>query len=636
MGVGMGRASWLRETGAAAAALLAVAVYANTLDNGFVYDDRTVVLANPALRDARDWRAILLTPSWAPRTEAAIAYRPLSSWTLAVDRALHGDRPRGYHAANVALHAANAALVVLAAGMLGATTGVAVAAGVLFAVHPVHGEAVANVVGRAELLAACFALLAVCCHRRAAARGFGGAWPLGTLACFALALLAKEHAIALAVCLPLLDLTLVDGGRPGRFASAARGRRAALYGGLAVVTVLYLGLRHAILGAIADGPEAIAFWMNPAAHAPAPWRVLTALGVAARAGGLLVLPLRLRADYSFRQIEVVDSIADPWAVAGIAVAAAGIAALVAAWRRSATAAACLLLALGTYAVVSNVVLPIGTIFGERLLYLPSAGVCVLLAMAGARAASARPATVAVVAAAVVAWWSAVTWSRNVVWRDPTRFAETLVAEAPRSAHAHHVLGTTYAAAGRDDEAFRAFAAALAIDARSAGTLFNLAVLLQRRGDAAGAVARLEETVDADPAHVPAWLHLSLLQSAAERHAAALDAADRAVALRPTRGDTHMARAIALRGLGRFDDARRAVERGLALRPDEPRGLAELAQLALAQGDARAADAALARLAAVAPSRRAYAAVVDAYRRAGRGDDAERIVAQTTRAAVPSR
>jgi hypothetical protein len=82
-------------------------------------------------------------------------------FSFRLNHAVGGLRPFGYHLVNVALHAAVAALVVLVAVRAGCSSGGGALAGLLFAAMPIHTEAVANVVGRAELLAALFALLAV-------------------------------------------------------------------------------------------------------------------------------------------------------------------------------------------------------------------------------------------------------------------------------------------------------------------------------------------------------------------------------------------------------------------------------------------------------------------------------------------
>src|SRR5262249_14489304 len=138
----------------------------------------------------------------------------------------------------------------------------------------------------------------------------------------------------------------------------------------------------------------------------------------------------------------------------------------------------LALALVSYLPVSNLALPIATTFGERFLYLPCAGFCALVAMALARPerGRARPAAT-VVAGLLVVGLGARTVVRNRVWRDDVTLAESSVASAPDSAHAHAYLGTVYAQRGREAEARAELERALAIYPRHTEALFNLAAAL---------------------------------------------------------------------------------------------------------------------------------------------------------------
>src|SRR5437867_4445911 len=125
---------------AAASAILALAVYFNSLQNGLVYDDLHVIVGNEAAHHPLDWRTILLTPSWFLQGNPSIQYRPLTTWSFALDYAVHGDRPFGYHLVNVLAHAGVSALVVLVGVALGLSLPAAALAGALFAVHPIHTE----------------------------------------------------------------------------------------------------------------------------------------------------------------------------------------------------------------------------------------------------------------------------------------------------------------------------------------------------------------------------------------------------------------------------------------------------------------------------------------------------------------
>ena len=399
-----------------AAALLAVVLYANSLQNGFTYDDLPVIVRNEAARDPTDLRRIFLASSWSSNSDQTIAFRPLTTWTFAVGHALHGESSLGHHAVNVLGHAAVSALVAMVATATGASAATAAMAGLLFAAHPIHTEAVANVVGRAEILAAGFGLLAILLRRRRSALR-----SCLSVVAYALALLSKEHAVAFLALLPLADALLDDGGSPRVFLRRLRApERSVFYGALLSVTLAYLALRLRALGHVGIDSASIAWipaWQNVAARASIGERILTALHVTARACWLLLVPLRLSADYSFAEIALVDSITDPRALAGIAAAGALLGVAVA-LRGKPDALFWMLLGLLPCVLVSNLIVPSGTIFGERLLYLPSVAVCIAEAAVLTRWARGSGRTMASVAAGVLLLsFAARTVARNSVWRD---------------------------------------------------------------------------------------------------------------------------------------------------------------------------------------------------------------------------
>ena len=190
---------------------VAFACFPPALSGGFVsWDDDINLVHNPRYRGLT-WRHL----RWMFSTVHGGSYQPLSWVTFAVDHALWGIDPFGYHLTNVALHAANAVLVYFLALVLlrhvrpataGRRAGAALAA-LLFALHPLRVESVAWVTERRDVLSAFFYLLALLAYLRMAAAE-GGArrrWLLGSLAAMALSLLAKAWAVTLPVVLVALD-----------------------------------------------------------------------------------------------------------------------------------------------------------------------------------------------------------------------------------------------------------------------------------------------------------------------------------------------------------------------------------------------------------------------------------------------
>jgi tetratricopeptide (TPR) repeat protein len=285
-------------------------------------------------------------------------------------------------------------------------------------------------------------------------------------------------------------------------------------------------------------------------------------------------------------------------------------------RRDRVAFFWLALSLGTYGVVSNIVVPIGTIFGERLLYLPSAGFCVLVAMAlaHARRGWVRGAASAL-AVALVAGWGVRTAFRNPVWHDNLRLAEATVASAPDSTLAHYHLGTTFWELGREQEALDELARALAIDPGHVDAIYNTGVIHMLRERPDEALHFFRRVIDLDPRHFASWVNTAAIDNARGDFRAGLDAAEHAVAIRPDAPNGWVMKGVALRFLGRLGEARTSFQMALRLPQPPPAALLGLGATALEQGDFAMATRAFEELARAAPSPEAYRGLVASYRAA---------------------
>ena len=414
---------------------VALAAAVTSLRNGFVYDDVPVVVERGALHSLDSLPGILSGPYWTQRMRDRL-YRPATLASFAVDWAVGGGRPLVFHATNVLLHLAVVALVL---GLCGSVLGRgAVVAALWFAVHPVHVEAVANVVGRSELLAAAAylaATLAFVADGRSARAGPGGmgraAWTTLVLLLSLVAFGAKEHALSLPAA-----LLLADGwaARQDGEAFAVRFRRhALLWAGVVVVAMAYLALRASVLGTalggghVAEGLGGLNFVQRAVAMLPV---VL----VWAR---LLAFPLHLSPDYAPAQF-VLETTIGVWHVAALVVL---LAALAGAWRARRWSPA-LLFGVAwvavTAAIGSNLPVPTGVVFGERLLYLPSVGVAIAV---GALWEALPPwRAVWPLTAVGLVLLGARTLERIPVWQDPDRFFAARVRDAERSYKTHWQLG----------------------------------------------------------------------------------------------------------------------------------------------------------------------------------------------------
>ncbi len=388
-------------------AACAVVVYLGALWNRFAVDDLPIIVLNPLVADVSGvWRAFA-APYWPPDLGGHM-YRPLVIAGFALDRLVDGAP--WFHAVNLLWHAA-ASVAVAAFARRWADSAVALVAGLLFAVHPVHVEAVANIVGRAELMAAFFTVLAV---YAALARESVG-WSAAALG---VGLLSKENAA--------VTPALIAWGWMLGLSRPARRRMALFLASWGLVGGAYFAVRAAVRHPFA-GYESIA----PMFVGESPLTVrLTAAHGLADVTRLLVFPLTLRADYSPAERTVVTSPLDPRFLAGVACALVWGALLALAWKRGRTLEA---FGLGWVGVallpVANLLFPAGFYLAERTLYLPSAGFVVAAAVWLARLPHKwlRPLVATLVLVAGLR-----TALRVPVWRDNERVTRSVIHDSPRS------------------------------------------------------------------------------------------------------------------------------------------------------------------------------------------------------------
>ncbi|HZP47642.1 MAG TPA: hypothetical protein VFB07_03845 [Vicinamibacterales bacterium] len=421
------RSAALRALGLCA---IAIAAYANSFAAGFAFDSRALILQDPRVHAATadNVDLILRHTYWWPYGESGL-YRPATTLSYLFNYAVlgGGERPFGYHAFNLAVHLLNVLLVWMLVADVAERDEAALAAAAMWAVLPVSVEAVTNIVGRADLLAALGVLAGVWLYGRACDRD-GRVRPLaiaGLVVATAVAVLSKESGVVLApivVCCELCRWRRKTSPRALLIAAGA----------MAAPLAIAFAARSAVLGAAP--PAEFPFVDNPIVGAT--W--IVARLTAAKAAGMylwkLAWPARLSADYSFAAIPLAGGAPQDWLAWATLAATAG--AIAYASRRSRAAAFFGLFAIVAFLPVSNLLFASGTIFGERLLYLPSAG---LVALAALLLSRLRRAAFITLASLVVVVLAGRTWARNPDWASDITLWRAAVAAEPQSAKAHHAL-----------------------------------------------------------------------------------------------------------------------------------------------------------------------------------------------------
>lgn len=239
--------------------LVVLTAFGQCLQYDFVWDDNTLIVSNEYVRSPVTWSSSFLRSFWSigENMDDALRsfYRPVISLSYLIDFAVWGLDPRGFHLTNLLMHWLVCCVVYGLGIRLLKKPLPALVAAVLFAAHPSHVENVCWISGRTDLFCALFLFLGFGLFLLGAESERARPLQLGlSVLCFALALLSKETGLVL----PLLIL--------GYYATAGRNRMPrrrvlVVLLSLAMIAVVYLGVRHAVLGEML-GPLVTGRWMD--------------------------------------------------------------------------------------------------------------------------------------------------------------------------------------------------------------------------------------------------------------------------------------------------------------------------------------------------------------------------------------
>lgn len=463
--------------------LVAGLVYLGTLNNPFIYDDYRVIVENHSLQNLSQVRGILLQD----------ASRPVVNLTYAIDQAVWGSSPFGFHLTNLLLHVLNVGLLFLVAWRL-ASDGfgvgeqqerrwllVAFAASALFAVHPVMTAAVGYISGRTELLCATFFLLALLAARQWIVAGERLAWLAAAIGLWMLALGSKEIAAMFPFVLLWYERCFHAGDEPTR-----RRRLWRLHGPFLVIATVAVAARLAVFVLLEYGTSTQGI----------EWRfALVELDVVVRYLTLLILR---HGQSIFHDVPLVPNVLAVRAIVAMTVVGSMVAI---AWRwRTRRRLISLGLVWFLLLLVPSAVLVMldrGEPMAEHRVYLASAGLFIGAGAFISRMANyvVRPVfkmAVRLAFFALLAVFAGQTLMRNAFWGDPVRVWAEAVGHAPNHWLPYLPLGEALHNAGRHEEAIDAFKQVTARRPEELGAYGRLGTCLTEVGQMAEAEAAFTE------------------------------------------------------------------------------------------------------------------------------------------------
>lgn len=580
--------------------ILSFAVYSNTLFMDFaLYDDVSQITENAKIKSLSNVVSFFTTEVWSGiRGATSSYYRPLFTLSLAVDYFFWGEQPLGYHLTNIVLHFfAVSALYFLGLKWLKHSSA-ALFAAVLFAVHPVHAEAVAWISGRNEMLTALFMFSSfyfyITYRQNNKVVNI-----LLSLVLFFLALLSKEMAITLPLIILAYEFCY----------SSDKSFKKIFYPGMFVLSVIpYIIIRLAVVKDI-----------GLSYTQPLLWRVSTSPSLIIENLKHLIFPFNLRVLYDipiqkafFRAEVLVPALF-------LLIIFSAIIMLLKSDRRAGFPFLFLFISMlpisGLPAIIQQPA-PVA----DRYLYIPSAGFLIaagygfsvltsLLGKDKLPEFCKKYHMLIALALIIASVFALLNFQRNFIWKDKLTLMQTMVKDAPNSAFAHYSLGIGYDSLGnlenaakqfekaiqiqpdyfeahnnlgivydqlgRTEDALREYQNVLKSDPENIRVRNNLGILYEKKGDLDSALREYQAAVRLDPANVHAFTNLGLLYRKMNRLADSEKAFRAAVALKRNDPILHNNLGTVYFTQQSFDAAKNEFESAVALKPDYAEALNNL-------------------------------------------------------------
>ena len=551
-----------------ALALAVIAAYGGTLRSGFVHDDQSEIVKNRFVHDLRHVQQILTRPSWGferqpderPGVDGYYAesnyYRPVQYLTYAALYSAFGPAPSAFHAWKLLLHLC--ACILLWAIVRSWREDLALPAAGLFAVHPALSEAVAWISAITDALCGLCFLLAFGAYLYWRRRPSFVRLAL-LYAAFLVGMFSKETML---VFLPVL--LVYQRVCEARWPSAADWKR--VYTPLALVATLYLVMRVAALGS---------FLVPVRGHFAYLTGTIAVMNQFVLVSDYLSRFVRPEPLNAFHVFEPVLSAMDRRVGFAVAVICAVVTAVVLVARRLSAPERRLMLfgiiwALAALAPAILFFRRIGdTVFAERYLYLPFAGLSIAAVAALSGVLERWPRTSLVVLSLLMALGAWRVRERVVVFDDSVAFYEDALRQSPTVSLWPSVwqsLADAYQDAGRTEDALAAYRRMLALEPQNYKTYCNMGVTYQKAGRLDEAIAAYRASLAIEPNEM-AYSNLGIAYHQLGRFDDAIRAYRDALALRPTARNYHNLGTTYYLGLHRLPEAVAAYEAALRLEPD---------------------------------------------------------------------
>ncbi|XP_052004901.1 protein O-mannosyl-transferase TMTC4-like [Xyrauchen texanus] len=587
-------------------AFVALICFINSYDGEFVFDDSEAIINNKDLNPETPLSNIWKNDFWGSNLSSNSShksYRPLTVLTFRINFLLAGGlSPVGFHVLNIALHCVISVLMIdvfaiLIGGLahndrgakLNLSPKASFLAALFFAAHPVHTESVAGIVGRADLLCALFFQLSFLVYCKAFQGGdnkFSVFCIIGSILLCALAMLCKEQGITVLGVNATYDILVVCNLNIYEIAHRLLSRRKSadigelVRNGLLVrLALLFLGgsfLLYARWRIMGTGPPSFTEVDNPASFAEnVILRIVNYNYYYSLNAWLLLCPWWLCFDWSMGCVPLIKS-ANDWRIVWplvlwcclIGLVSQALRSLESDKRRTLTFG--LVLLVIPFLPASNLFFRVGFVIAERVLYLSSAGYCLILAYAVGYCSYhwrkhkrlLRAATLMLLCVNV-----ARSAQRSQQWRSEQSLFTSALSVCPLNAKVHYNVGKNLADRGNQSAAVKYYREAVRLHPKYVHAMNNLGNILKERNELPEAEGLLSAAVQIQPDFAAAWMNLGIVQNSLKKFDAAERSYWNAIKFRKKYPDCYYNLGRLYADLNRSVDALNAWKNATMLKPD---------------------------------------------------------------------
>ncbi|MDD5530417.1 MAG: tetratricopeptide repeat protein [bacterium] len=562
-------------------ATLGIAIYANSLNNGFVYDDTIFITNNIYIKNLENLPKLFNMDIFCAKDSpqkvknAVYYYRPLQAVSNMFDYSLWRLNVFGYHLTNLLWHLLTAILIYFLVNLLFRDLKISLIAGLLFVAHPIHTEAVTYISGRTDLMASSFLLLSFILFIKY--RQFSlpkrNYYYAGSVISFIFAILSKETGVILPFILILYDWLFSKQEKNIKFISKLLSRISIFI----IIDIIYAGLRFAILN---FGEWGLKSGINPYL------RILTACKSTLLYIKLLFLPFDLHMDRSMSAATSIFNL--PVLISIVLLIIIGVLA-VKAYKSNKTIFLSIVWFLVFLFPTLNLVaqLPRGML--EHWVYVPSIGIFIILGFGIAKIfeipQEVCPSYISnAVFIVILGLYSGLTIKQNTIWKDEPTLYKNMLKYRPDNVEAHYNLGNYYWRKGLLDNAIKEYEGILTLNPGNAGVHNSLGRIYTAKGLVDKAITESKEALRLQPDLAEAHNNLGLAYDTKGLSDEALKEYKEALRLGPTSVETHNNLGTYYAKKKLLDEAIIEYRKALKLNPDDITVMNNLSIAYMEKGD----------------------------------------------------